>query len=303
MPYLHQETHWPCWYPAPHTRHSHSPHTRTDPAGISWSWYSSLSVSARTQALPTGPVPVAVQWPTFPGPAWGHLVPAWPGPAWLRQGHHRGPALALSVLFITRTKREGLKTLLARNLCHILGFKSATRNTNSKTFPSDTPSTTTLPHTPYFKFMYFYVTSYVICRVLSRRMPNWQLVLGDFPQMKTVATDRRPQADSQTDRVPDKLYYYYYDILFFYFIFFCCWIVIFMIKCYCFLLHHYYVTLPTPQTLTRNKRSNESSLLYLYCYLLIKQIGLVSIWCHDRYLALNLPSHLHYFKWHRGDSL
>lgn len=62
-------------------------------------------------------------------------------------------------------------------------------------------------------FMYFYVTSYVICRVLSNCMPNWQLVLGDFPHMKTVATDRRPQADSQTDRVPDKLYYYYYDIL------------------------------------------------------------------------------------------
>ena len=35
----------------------------------------------------------------------------------------------------------------------------------------------------------------------------------------------------------------------------------------------------------------------------MEQIGLVSSWCHDRYLGLNLPSHLLYFKWHRGDSL
>ena len=197
----------------PPTLDTLTPHTRTDPAGrdlLILVFLAPACLSPDPSAAHWSPV--AVQWPTFPGPAWGHPVPAWPGPAWLRQGHlHHGPALALSVLFITRTKREGLKTLLARNLCHILGFKSATRNTNSKTFPSDTSSTTT--HAVLFMFMYFYVTSYVICRVLSHCMPNWQLVLGDFPQMKTVATDRRPQADSQTDRVPDKLYYYYYDIL------------------------------------------------------------------------------------------
>ena len=50
------------------------------------------------------------------------------------------------------------------------------------------------------------------------------LVLGDFfPFIETVATDRRPQDDSQTDQVPDQLYYYY-DILFLliYQSFFCC---------------------------------------------------------------------------------
>merc|ERR1711976_776742 len=69
--------------------------------------------------------------------------------------------------------------------------------------------------TPYFYVsMYFYVTSYVICRVSLRCMPNWQLVLGDFfPLHGDFATDRRPQDDSQTDQVPDQLYYYY-DILF-----------------------------------------------------------------------------------------
>ena len=72
--------------------------------------------------------------------------------------------------------------------------------------------------------MYFYVTSYVICRVSFRCMPNWHLFWGIFsPFIETVATDRRPQDDSQTDQVPDQLYYYY-DILFLliYQSFFCC---------------------------------------------------------------------------------
>ena len=80
------------------------------------------------------PLPVAVQWPTFPPPEPEvTLAQARPGQWWprlarrgLRQGHHHpspdpgpGTGSALSVLFITRTKREGLKTARSEPLPHI----------------------------------------------------------------------------------------------------------------------------------------------------------------------------------------
>lgn len=56
----------------------------------------------------------------FPGPgsSWPELVLTWAGWAEARPSLP-GPAVALSVLFITRTKREGLKSARSEPLPHI----------------------------------------------------------------------------------------------------------------------------------------------------------------------------------------
>merc|ERR1712242_357529 len=91
-------------------------------------------------------------------------------------------------VFITTTKREGLKSARSKP-CPVSGFRSVTRNANSKTFPSDTTlsqpthatsqtttqlpqSTTNLPHVHVLYVVY--MAFYVICHILNSCMPNWQ---------------------------------------------------------------------------------------------------------------------------------
>merc|ERR1712038_2174690 len=105
-----------------------------------------------------------------------------------RQGYCRAPHPPATSVFITTTKREGLKSARSKP-CPVSGFRSATRNANSKTFPSDTTlsqpthatsqtttqlpqSTTNLPHVHVLYVVY--MAFYVICHILNSCMPNWQ---------------------------------------------------------------------------------------------------------------------------------
>merc|ERR1712172_470499 len=74
--------------------------------------------------------------------------------------------------------------------------------------------------------------------------------IGDFPPTLRLSrqTDDRKKT-RRTDRVPDKLYYYYYDIYFVNLPEFFLLYSHFHDKMLLFLLHHYYVTLLTPQPL------------------------------------------------------
>merc|ERR1712242_525566 len=92
----------------------------------------------------------------------GHIQPA--GVTQPRQGYCRAPLPPATSVFITTTKREGLKSARSKP-CPVSGFRSATRNANSKTFPSDTTlsqpthatsqTTTQLPQSNYHTYMYF----------------------------------------------------------------------------------------------------------------------------------------------------
>merc|ERR1712242_494819 len=93
----------------------------------------------------------------------GHIQPA--GVTQPRQGYCRAPLPPATSVFITTTKREGLKSARSKP-CPVSGFRSATRNANSKTFPSDTTlSQPTQHHKPqlnyhnqlqiYHTYMYF----------------------------------------------------------------------------------------------------------------------------------------------------
>merc|ERR1711878_116497 len=106
-------------------------------------------------------------------------------------------------VFITTTKREGLKSARSKP-CPVSGFRSATRNANSKTFPSDTTlsqpthatsqtttqlpqSTTNLPHVHVFYVVY--MTFYVICHILNSCMPNWQQLAMEGGVMASLPDD------------------------------------------------------------------------------------------------------------------
>ena len=123
-----------------------------------------------------------------------------------------------------------------------------------------------------------YVTSYVICRVSFRCMPNWQLVLGISPQ-HWDCRDRQTTArrlEGQTEYLINSTIIMTFILLIYQSFFFVeysfLWynVIVFVTSLLC-----NFTDTSTP----RNKRSNESSPLYLYCYLWMEQIGLVSIWC------------------------
>ena len=109
-----------------------------------------------------------------------------------------------------------------------------------------------------WQVMWFVVYHSAVCQIGNL---FWGI---SFPFMETVATDRRPQDDSQTDQVPDQLYYYY-DILFLliYQSFFLLLNSHFYDKMLLFLLHHYHVTLPTPQPLEIKEVTNHRFWIFI----------------------------------------
>merc|ERR1719411_380598 len=154
----------------------------------------------------------------------GHACPTFPrsrGPALARrhsQGHQHGCRVTqpgkvtagprtcpATSVFITTTKREGLKSARSKP-CPVSGFRSATRNANSKTFPSDTTlsqpthatsqtttqlpqSTTNLPHVHVHVLYVVYMTFYVICHILNSCMPNWQQLAVEGAVMASLPDD------------------------------------------------------------------------------------------------------------------
>ena len=113
--------------------------------------------------------------------------------------------------------------------------------------------------------MYFYVTSYVICRVSFRCMPNWQLVLGDFFPLHGDCRDGQKTARWLADRPST----WSTLLLLWHFIFvdlpefFLLLNSHFYDKMLLFLLHHYHVTLPTPQPLEIKEVTNHRFWIFI----------------------------------------
>ena len=148
-----------------------------------------------------------------------------------------------------------------------------------------------------------YVTSYVICRVSFRCMPNWQLVLGISPQ-HWDCRDRQTTArrlEGQTEYLINSTI-----IMTFILLIYQSFLLLLNIHFYdtmlLFLLHHYYVTLPTPQPLEIKEVTNHR----LCIFIVISGWSKLALLVSDVPWSLSCPKSVEsssYLKWHRGDSL